>query len=239
MNSNATPVRASRARLILAIYLDLIVFSVPWALLHAFALRSSPDLEKLSTPAKFITFAVLELLLHRVVRWSPGTWLLAIRPAERVVDPIIKSREHWFTLLAGVLLLLEGSKGLVRWTMWTPPTPMFGVRLPAEIWPLIAMSTGAVECWIAYLIFRTRAAAAAVALPYFGAILVSVFTSWPLWDAWVAESISRRRAYQGAAIRPGEIEQAQALSPEIILAGPVLYLVLTLAATFLFARRRS
>lgn len=255
MNEHAF-IKASRSRLILAIYLDLLIFSVPWTFLHLWLFRSSPDLERLSTPAKFVLFTLLEIVLHRLIRWSPGTWLLAVRSADgepgseatvspsrraRVVEHEVWSREHWVTMLAAVLLLLEGTKGLVRWAMWTPPMPLVGATVPDEWWPAFAILSGAIECYVAYLLFRTRGfAALGVGVPYFVAVSGSILASWDLWDGWMAESITRRRAFQGLPLRAGEIDQMQSLSPGVVLLGPAFYLLLlVIAASVLVHRRRS
>lgn len=248
-------VPASRARLILSVYLDFVVFSVVWAFLDYFVVRPSPDWQRLSTPGKFVTFAILELLLHRVIRWSPGQWLLSIRlleyrdlslPIESsarrdvpFVSTHIKDSENWFTILTAALVLLEGTKGLVRWTMWTPPTPMFGAFVDAGAWPFVAMTGGAIECLIAYLLFRTRPVALVPAILYFITMLVSIVMSWNLWDTWVAESVRRRRAYQGIPLREREIEQAQALTPEIVVLGVAFYLVIVVAAGLVLIYRRG
>ena len=230
-------VPASRGRWLLSLYLDFLVFSVPWGFVHLFILERSPEWQKISTPVKFIAFSILELVLHKFIQWSPGKWLLSIRGNE--IDPEIKARENAFTLFVAVVVLLEGTKGLVRWAMSTPPSPMFGSVLTAEAWPFVAMTFGAIECVIAYLLFRTRPIALAIAVPYYLFILVSVIMSWDLWDAWTAESVRRRRAFQGIPVREGEIAQMQALTPGIVIGGVAFYLVMVTIAGIILWRRSS
>ena len=237
-------VPASKKRFVLAVYLDLLIFNTVVGLLPL----ALP--ESLSWPAgntffrNLVAFGLLEVLLQRFVRWSPGNYLLAIRhrvvpaqtgegsedaPAPRlraVVDPDTKRRESWLTLLTGTLLLLEGSKGLVRWSLGTPPAPWFGGMTPEEVWPMVAMTTGAIEWVVAVGIFRLRTSAAALGTVYFGISLVSVIQSWHLWPVWAAESLTRRRALQGFELRPGEIELVQEIAPHLALGGVVLFLVL-------------
>ena len=216
-------VRASRARLILAIYLDFLLFSVPWALMEHFLIR-------VPAPAKYAAFALIELLLRQVIRRSPGVWLLSAGPG---------GKTHWLPTVAGVLLLLEGTKGLVRWTMWTPPVPLFGMQVSAEAWPWVAMTFGAIECVLAYLFFRMRPAALYAGVAYFVTVIISTVMSWPLWDAWAALNTTRRRAYQGMPLREGEIEQMQAMVPEVLLIGLGLYLAAVVIAGALILRRRK
>jgi hypothetical protein len=241
-------VPVSRRRILLAVYLDFVLFSALWGLLDHFLFKGPGGWKNLSGPAKFTTFVLLELLLHKTVRWSPGRWLLSIVPLKSMdvdgpeeprrfgVPATILSGENWLTLLAGTLLLLDGAKGLVRWTLFTPPAPYFG-WIPGEaVWPWIAVTDGALECAIAYLIFRLRPAAVAVGIPYLGLTLASIITSWSLWDAWVAEYVVRRRAYQGLPVRPGEIEKMQALTPEVQVAAIVFSLAIMAVAGFFIVR---
>jgi hypothetical protein len=242
-------VPVSRRRLLLAIYLDFVVFSALWGLLDHYLFRGPEGWRSLSGPAKFTTFLLLELLLHKTVRWSPGRWLLSIvpmggtpvldgpeEPRRFGVPATILARENWLTLLAGTLLLLDGAKGVVRWTMFTPPAPFFGWIPGAAVWPWIAVADGMIECAIAYLFFRLRPAAVAVGIPYLGLTLASIVTSWDLWDAWVADYVVRRRAYQGLPVRPDEIEKMQAFTPEMQVAAIAFSLVIMAVAGFFIIR---
>jgi hypothetical protein len=228
-------VPASRKRVILAIYLDFILFSLPWALVE-YALHTRPEWRALSTPVKFVTFALLELLLHRVIDWSPGRWLLSMNA--NGVDAGVKSRESWITLLAGVVILLEGTKQLVRWSMWTPSGPWFGTMMDPDLWPLFSTASGLILCAIAYLFFRLHPAAPLAGVAFFGTMLASAVMSAPLWKEWLAESITRRRAYQGLPVRPGEIEQMQSMAPGVVYAGIAFYLLLVIAAGAVIMARR-
>lgn len=233
---NTEFVAARRGRIILAIYLDFVIFSVPWGLFDHFVLRDIEALAPLRGVSKFIVFSILEYLLHRTVDRSRGRWLLSIHRAgtpqsdsSLLVVPVrIKDRESWVTLLAGVVILLEGCKGVVRWTMWSPPVPAFGRPTDPAIWPMIAVAVGLLECFVAYLFFRLRRSALYVGAAVFGLSLVSTVQSWALWDSWAARSTVQRRAYQGVPVREGEIEQMQAMTPEILIAGVALYLALVL-----------
>ena len=232
---------ASRLRLILAIYLDFVVYSVPWGLAHAAVSRAWPQWGEIATPIQFILFTVLEVVMHGVLRWSPGRSLLGMRAIPNVegfqVDAVQKERESWITILAGVLLLLDGTKSMVRWSMWVSPMPYFGAYVSDEVWPLIAMASGLVECGIAFLYFRLHRASGIAAIAYFAWALVVVFSSWNLWDPWVAEVTRRRRAFLGLELRPNEIETVQSLMPEGMVVGIAVYLVIVIAAWVVILRR--
>ncbi len=246
---------ASRGRLALAIYLDWIVFSVPWAFVHYALLSVSPAWNNLSTLAKFILFAALEVTLHRLIKWSPGATLLSVRYAHpidpaiprdvaattrrAVVNATVKARESWFTVLVGVLLLLDGTKTMVRWTMWAPPAPFFGDYVSDAAWPVVAVLTGLLQCGLAVLFFRLRVLAGVASAGYFALALLSTIQSWNLWDGGVAEMTRRRRAYQGLPVRADEIERMQSLTPEVLVVTLTLYIIAAIGAgIIIFVRRR-
>jgi hypothetical protein len=191
-------------------------------------------------------FLVVEFLLLKNLRWSPGSTMLSIRfdEPERIepegegwsglwdrpasVDGWIKSHESWLTLLLGVFLVNAGTKELVRWTMWQPPMPFFGFETTVHVSSVIAVSIGLVEIFLAWAVFRLRFVAVSIGVAYSLLNLISVVMSWDLWDAWVAEYVARRRAFQQLPIRENEIEQMQAITPEGVVVVLALLLVLFL-----------
>lgn len=86
---------------------------------------------ELATWQEFLLFSAYEGILYWVAD-APGFYFLGIYKATRsisdsgqpskaintlLVDPRIYNHENWLTILIGVLLVLEGSKQLVRWAM--------------------------------------------------------------------------------------------------------------------------
>jgi hypothetical protein len=193
---------------------------------------------------KFATFTLAEVLLYKIARWNPGNYLLSIRyldvrtvtganfvlPGRRVavVDARIKDSESWLTILVAVLFINEGLKSFVRWSMWTPPVPLFGFETNAVTSALSLIAVGAVECYIAFLIFKLRRPAFVAGVLYIGVSLASTVLSWRLWDPWVEEMVLRRRDYMGMAVRPGEVEFMQKIAPEGLIAAFIVYLILLL-----------
>jgi hypothetical protein len=138
-----------------------------------------PGLAEQSRLARFGLFAILEFWLLRTERFSFGFSALGIahgsanREQTRVedmiwngripvVDPAIRSRESLWTLLVGTFLVNDASKTLVRWTMWTPPTPGFGMEPWPELDHLMSLVDGAITLWCAWEILQTRARGAAL-----------------------------------------------------------------------------
>lgn len=233
-------VPASKRRLLLAIYLDFLLYGIPWGIANYALLEFVPEFEAYSSPAKALTFTALELLLHLVFRWSPGTRFLSItylNPSDGLnisiapdskgmpaVDSATLAAETNLSLLVATLMTLEGAKGFVRWVEYSPPAPMFGALVSDAAWPVVAMGGGAIECLIAYLIFKLDKRALWIGVPYFAANLLSAVLSWPLWTDWAARAVTMRRAAQGAAVRPGEIETLQGMMPAMAVGACILYL---------------
>ncbi|GEM_PF-911917 len=246
---------ASRGRLLLAAYLDFLIFSVMWGLFVFVIYFIDPKLANQPWYVRLFIFSLLEVVLLRLNFQSPGAMMLGIRfikvrshraGLDRIwqgriplVDLNIKNSESWFTLAVGVYFFLEGSKTLIRWTMWTPPMPVFGVQTGEAATVLLNLALGALEMYIAYEIFRLRFRALLVGIPLFTASIVSIVMSWELWDPWIAEYVTRRRDYQGLPVRPNEIETMQNFMPEFLIVGLSFSLVLLLISTKWLKRRTT
>lgn len=207
---------ASRKRLVLAAYLDLVLFNTLAALAWRYV---APGQEP--PWLKYAVFLGLEAALMLVVRWTPGEWLMSVRQIARAWDAIepggksaapflvnarVWKRESFWTAALGVFLIVDGAKEAVRWTMWTPPLPWFGTRLDPE-W---AMVSGLVSLALGALVLRVHAAAPLAVAGASAATATSVLMSWSLWPEFAQGMVTRRRAFQGLPVRPGEVELMQA-----------------------------
>ena len=189
-----------------------------------------------------MVFTVIELALLRFTSWSPGSHLLGIRlvPArthESFVDRIwegrvpfvarrLKERESWLRIAAGTLMLNEASKSLIRWTMWTPPVPLFGHQTTETMGAVVAMGGGVIEALIAVSLLGVSVRAALIGIPYYALQLVSAVWSWSLWSDWAGEMMVRRRAYQNLPVRPGEVDMVQSFAAILTVGGALLMLVI-------------
>jgi hypothetical protein len=234
-------VPATRKRMALVVYIDWIFFSVFVGLVNYAALTLNPGWTQFSFPVQIMSFLALELVFCRIDLPSPGSHMLSIPLVKLrvhdsrlsrilnnrlpMVDRRIKTGESWLTMILATLLLNEGAKGLIRWTMWTPPPPLFGMEVsdPVGITALVLM--GAAECILGYLVFKLRPSALFLGLGYFILHLASTVLSWELWDPWIREYTLRRRDFQGLPIRDGEIEFLQNITPEFQVAAIIGYLL--------------
>jgi len=114
--------------------------------------------------------------------------------------------------------------------MWNPPIPFFGRQTDETASTIIYLVSGVCEILISVWLYRVNIRAVVIGVPYNLIHLTSAALSWGLWDSWVAEMIMRRRDLQGIAVREGEIESMQALTPELMVAAGVIGIILLLIA---------
>lgn len=249
--STGTPDRgawphASKLRRVLAIYLDLIVISSGWSIAHWALSTIIPGLEAVPFVAKLGGFLVIEILLLRQVKWSPGNDLLGIRlrlsdeylasgqesllRGTLVVEPRVTRAEAWWTILFGVLVILNGAKTAVRWTMFTPPPLVFGAQLPEEVSPPFYLAAGVLECLVGAAALRMRWYVAPLSVACFGLASLSALLSHDRLPGWIETYTHARRAYQGMPVRPGEVELMQTLAPMFLIV-PLILLAWGLAVS--------
>jgi hypothetical protein len=237
----SAPPRASRPRRLLAVYLDYLLFGALWALLLWAASRLFPGIARLHPAVKAVVFVLGEGLLLRFARRSPGHALLGIRMAvsrsyldsgqssllspELVIEPRLLYTERWWTILFGVLAILEGAKGAVRWTMFTPPAPFFGVQTSYGVSALLFLAFGILEILAGVAALRFWRSLLPLAAAAYGLAALSAILSWELWPEWIASSVRSRRAWQGVPVREGEIELLQAIMPALTVAVPAMFVL--------------
>ncbi len=235
-------VPARRRRLLLAACVDLLIFSVPWAYFIAVTDRLVPGFAPQPFFVQYLAFAIIELIILTRTSLSPGARLVGIRfvAAKRgnrvpFVDRDRQRAESWFSILVGLWLLLDASMALVRWTMFSPPLPLFGIQTAGLGGVLTSLAIGVGETYVACLVLRMRPRALMFGVPFYGLLAVSAAVSWNLWDDWAARYVVARRAYEGLPVRPGEIESLQSMSPELVIIAMVFNgaLLLLLSTRFL------
>jgi len=202
---------------------------------------------ELATWQEFLLFSVYEGILYWVAD-SPGFYFLGIYKTTRsvsnsgqpskaidtlLVDPRIYNHENWLTILIGVLLVLEGSKQLVRWAMWTPPAPFFGILTSPSSFAVISLGLSGVLIYTGYAFLQLKQVGFRVRTCVAVATAISIAMSWDQWDSFAREMVFRRRAFQGLSVRGGEVEFMQALMPEALIG-----LVLLSVAVMVVARKR-
>jgi hypothetical protein len=223
MTSN--PLVASRRRLLLAIYLDFLLFMVVWGLAN-FIIGGEAHFVVGIIAFVAIRFAASKLGV------SPGQYFLSIG-RDQLVDADVYDRENWLTMLLGAVCVLEGSKLLVNWTQGIVSEPFFG-SMPGETAQVtIDMVSGVLLVVVGFLYFKLRALGFWLALAAVIASLASTAVSWSLWLEAIPKVVSARRAAQGRVPTEGELQFMQTF----LLSGTMVLLLCVLVGVLLTYRR--
>lgn len=221
---------ASIGRRILSWYVDYLFFAVAWVLL-TYAVGAWIGIGDLLL--SLIVFLILRGVLGQFFV-TPGAALLSIDP-EGNVDRATRDRESWLTLTLGVMILLSGTKELVRWTQVGEVWPFFGFVPDPVAHIAISLVLGLLSVVAGCLILKLRRAGQLLGILLGLVYLLSAVLSWHLWDDLVARQVHARRAVQGLPVRPGEVEFMQSLFPEIVIGLCVVTILLLLVPSRRFS----
>lgn len=221
----------SRKRRLLSLYLDYLVFAAVYQPV-AWAIRSTGIVD--NWWVALVVFGIVRSITTSVLnRTTPGQWALGIRTERTTtVDPRIRQRERWWTVAVGTLLVLEGSKNLVRWTQGLPIEPLLGASSPQWMATVAITILGGLNIAAGLLILRTRAIGALIGMGVLGVEALAAIVHREAFRAWAGEAVAARRALQGLPVREGEVEMMQALSttilPGALTAGVICLLVVAI-----------
>lgn len=126
------------------------------------------------------------------------------------------------------MLILSGTKQLVRWTQIYVPQPMFGLIPDDLIQILFRLMFGTASILAGYWFLKLNIKGFYLAISTAVVMLISYALSWNLWDPIVEKMVSVRRDFQGLPVREGEIEFMQALFPEGMMVASVISIFLML-----------
>ncbi len=217
----------SRKRQLLALYVDYLVFTAVYQPI-AWVVRSTATLDHWLVA--LAVFAGLRAVAWALKLWMPGQWALGIHTGQvALVESRILERERWWTATAGTLLVLEGSKNLVRWTQGLPVEPLLGLASPQ--WMALAAITifGGLNVVAGLLILRTRLAGAVIGIGVLGAEVLAAMIHRDDFRQWAGQAVIARQSLQGVPLREGEVEIMQMLTatvlPAVIAVGVIWLLV--------------
>jgi len=202
-------IHASKKRLLLSWYIDFLFFMTLWELLSYFL--------RLDTSVPFWVPYLLFIVIRAISRkyiGSIGYLFLGIEKETRTVDQKIFKRENWLTILLGILLILEGTKQLVRWTQIFVSQPVFGF-FPDDLTQIIIhVVLGICSIVAGYWFLKLNLKGFYLAISVALINIISDALSWHLWDPVVEKMVIARREIQGLPVRDGEVEFMQLLFPE-------------------------
>jgi hypothetical protein len=216
------PVPASRERIALAVLLDLLALSVPWAFLSWLVVGGQ---ERVGPPgAGLVLFAILEFVLLQIARRSLGYWLLGISAElghKPMVDPRWPVRESRGTLAFGIGLCALGVGGLTSWTAYHTPVPYFGLGFP--IWLSVPLTLlGSVALMLAGgLVLRLDVRGLWLGAGLAAVLLLSGLAGWGDWGGFVEAAFAERSVYVGRPVGDGLLGGlARTLVPLLMVAVP-------------------
>lgn len=226
--------RPSRKRQLLALYIDYLVFTAFYQPI-AWAVHSGVAAENwLVSLAIFVGLRGVAWALKVVL---PGQWALGIQTGPVAeVNPRVLERERWWTATAGTLLVLEGSKNLVRWTQGPPVEPLLGSATPQWIATMAITVFGALNILAGLLILRTQWVGAAIGIGVLGAEVLAAIVHREDFREWAAQAVIARRALQGIPVREGEIQMMQMLTATVLPVVTAVGVIWLLATAMRFKR---
>jgi hypothetical protein len=224
--------KPSKKRQALALYIDYLLFSAvyePTAWILNYGGASANWLVALAI------FASLEAVVWLMQWASPGRWALGI-----VTEPVfgqeskIRDREAWWTAAAGTLLILEGSKNLVRWTQGLPVEPLLGSASPEWLAVLAKSALGALNVLAGLLVLRTNWTGAIVGVAVLAVELFASLVYRAEFQEWAARAVVARRELQGIPVRDGEIQFMQTVLTDVLPLAIGVWLIWLLAIAWRF-----
>jgi hypothetical protein len=212
----------TRTRLVLAFYVDALLFMVAWPSLEWWLQRHG--LSQVGWVLALLSFAALELLLLWRVGSTPGRATLGIaRQADRtLVVAASHGRDCWWTQLLGVLGLLEGVKEVGRWTSGLPPPPFMGLALSWDAAAAVVTVSGLLTVTASLGVLRCRPRFALLGLAVTLLTLASWLLSWEQVPSWVEARTVASRALHGLRVKPGELETMRIVLPGGAIFGSVV-----------------
>lgn len=216
---------ATRERIALAIFIDLLAWTIPYSFLSWIfvggSTRSGPP------GAGLVLFAIVEFLVLQVARKSPGYWLLGISAPvgeKPQVDSARRTRESQISVATGVGLCCLGVVALTSWTLYHTPVPYFGLGFP--LWlsiPLsLIVSVGLVLAGA--LLLRTELRGVWLGGSLAALLLLLGATGWGAWGGFVETALANRSAYEGRPVGDGSFALIRDLIPSLLIVVPALLL---------------
>ncbi len=167
---------------------------------------------------------------------SIGSIFMSIDRNNLCVKGDVFNRENWLTILLGVLLVLEGTKQLVRWMQTFVAQPAFGFFPDESTQIIIHLVFGCLLVVAGYWFLKLDIRGLMVGMVVGLLSITSDLLSWELWGPVVEQMVITRREVQGLPVREGEIEIMQSLMP---LGSVIAVVVVVVAMAFSYRRFKT
>lgn len=229
---------ASKKRMILSVYIDYIIISTLVGLFSIFILNNK------EVPV-YINIIIV-LAIEALIAWnsgSPGMKFLSIANSKipltdengntllkrvMLVDKTIYNNENIISLFTGILLVLEGSKQIIRWALWTSPMPFLIFQTDSMTFPVISIISGLIFLYSGYHILHLNIKGILISSIVIIIDIITTVINWSKWDEFAKIEIISRREYQGLPVDNKQLEFMQSIVPEYLLAFTIVLLILVL-----------
>jgi hypothetical protein len=215
------PAPAPRERIALAMFMDLLALSVPYAFVR-FLFFDGGDVAG-PPGAGLVLFAITEFVLLMIVRRSPGFWLLGVSTpgdGKPMYDRAAAAKESNVTVAVGTAFCILGVSGLTSWTLYHTPIPYFGLAFPLWLSIPVALVGSAAAVLAGALILRLdlRGVWAGGALAT--AVLIAAAVAWSEWPAFVDAARANLSASEGRPVGEGLVGLVGDLLPLFVVLVP-------------------
>jgi hypothetical protein len=215
------PAPAPRERIALAVFLDLLALSVPYAFVRFLFFGRG---EGGGPPgAGLVLFIIAEFVLLMMVRRSPGFWLLGVTtPGEGkpMFDPAAAARESKATLGVGTAFCVFGVLGLTSWTLYHTPVPYFGLGFPLWLSVPLALIGSVASVIAGVLLLRLDLRGVWVGGALATLALIAAATAWGRWAAFVDAARANLSAAEGRPVGEGILGLAGDFLPLLVVLVP-------------------
>jgi hypothetical protein len=213
--------KATIKRQLLAWYIDFLFASV-LVFLAAYVLQSQ---DWLKGYGNYIPAILLSLLAQLLPHLSLGRKFLSI-DEKSFVDGAVLQKEHFLLMFLATILVLDGTKQWVRLaelSNW----PILGQQLQGVYGVVVSLVLGSLSVCAGYWIFKLDKRGFWLTLSILIFWMLNILISRSLMNDIIAQRTSERRALQGLAVRPGEIEFLQLVTtPGLVASGTLLLALL-------------
>ncbi|MCC7352575.1 MAG: hypothetical protein IT330_02370 [Anaerolineae bacterium] len=226
--------KPSKLRLIVAWYLDLLLWS---AILYVG--ETALGFYRYHWPVAVAASLSLEALLWRLEKRSFGFYAMGLVRDENgrwVLDPELKANAHWLILALGIFQFYSGHRIFAEGLVTDPFFYLLGTRLPRPLSQLFLGLLGMAWMYSAAALFRCKMHAPRLVLTLQAFILLNDLASLPLLRELVEDVIARGQAERVAMGRTPAPTTPEMLM-QLNFAGNLVYLIVLVAVVLVFRKR--
>jgi hypothetical protein len=213
-------IKATTKRILLAWYVDLLFANVLFFLIAHFLKAEL----RFGDHGRYIPAVVYAIAARFFPRVSLGQRFLSI-DQDGFVDPLVKKHESFWLMALATVLLLDGTKQLVRWANFSS-WPFLGLQPIGASQIVISIILGSASIIASYLVFKLDRRGYWLTILLLALWQLNILLSWSLMNSIMAQRVVERRALQHVPVRAGEVEFMQlVMNPGLLVVGCLLLIL--------------